>query len=631
VVYFVVSAFVSFFITAFVVIYNAPPAVISKSRVTPETSETRYFLIILSIFLSMCVLIVMLKLSFDIGSARQLVSLLSGRWFVQCVFGCAFGTLFAVWLRKVYALRPRDSFPWQMRIESVILLLLFLVGATSTPLSELVTGWANANISKIKAGPVELEMRAAASAIAPKANNIAPPFQNDGERKAAVPRADEEIGLYTISDLHTRMRQDAARIRESAALVADEASPARIAALAKAEEIEAAAGQYEAKISRLALCMMRIIQTTRDDQYARSLLVGLKPNIAEAYYLTLARLQGESSSKTLVQDIASELGSALGRSTRKVKTHAQRILATVAAVEAQPGACAGLTIDPYSRDELAGVIAAQRPYIAILYASLLQLDHQEPIGVEVLDTWLARYEAASKASPDVSDYWIRLRILSEKYLLYESLFRRQPMQERGILEAHIANISALIDHYMSNADVVASYNAIFHNDAIDLQDAEFEAAAQYRLACPKEVEDNVDRLRLSFALLLAKSVYVLRATKHPEFSTRYYLEANGFADEIVNADYGCLAAKQSDSFARLTMAEHIRVYLQLALAGLKDPAGSIAWDSGAQLRQFSLMREAAKYGSRRIDRLEGAQADRLKEDFGSVLTYAEAAIRDLDR
>ncbi len=499
-------------------------------------------------------------------------------WFSQCVLGIVFGAVLALWLRSIYFLKSGKDMSMPQKIEGIALILLFLVGSSSTSLFDLLKG------ASFDAGGVALKL-AGASADGGKSteqpNNILP--YNNISPGCGDQCSGEEYGFRILGDLNAYMKADAKRISaDLAALYADKPAGAPLfQAKQRVASIWAASIFFDSSLNNYIGCIRMLNTATKDVKYGRSEILSLRTVISELYAMsndwpggmqTSATAGNLSSTRTAdaLASLLKDFKEKFKNFASDLKIHASRIPQLVD----KNNLCSRKNPDPHGSAEFAGFMDRQRPYLALLYAALLQLDHQELDAIEVLEAWQTAYETSAQASGQVSDAekaiakWFRLRVHNAQYLLYESLFRRDPVQPLSVVKNHLAKTEQVIDLLNSIPRVRKVYEQAFEGSHVDLVGSNFAKDADYPQICPDGA--TTDEMMLSNVLLLSKAVFTLRAIRHPSLARANLRKVNLYAEQIANADYGCLDVKLGAGNSQAERAEHMRVFALYAQSRIQD-------------------------------------------------------------
>ncbi|MBS3650958.1 hypothetical protein KEU06_20295 [Pseudaminobacter sp. 19-2017] len=547
-------------------------------------------------------------------------------WFAQCLLGIAFGAILAVWLRRAYRLPPSSDLSLSQKVEGIALVLLFIVGTTSTPLAELLRG------ASINTGFLNVTLAAATtrSDDARKGNNWAP--LTFGPRGAHRP-ADEEFGLRTVADLHIHMKTDASRIEMDWQTAGRYPELSRVPGpdrvLVLTERLETAADTYRNNVYALTECIRFLNEQTGDRGFGRSLLMGLKPEVAKLHYLSLARMSQPSPENQFVDEVDETARNLATKLHQAIDVAADQagVLETLRPKKSN-GHCSG-AVTPYSAADLFNILAERRPYISILYAALLQLDNQELTGVAVLDQWLEAFERYKMDHEEPAFLWFKLRIHATEYLLFESLFRREPAQRQTDLDSHLKNTELLINLYGTLPPVQEYYEKIFGNDRIELIADGFETEPAYRPQCPGGLPR--DALTLSLGLLSSKAVYARRATQHSDFARNYIPQTRAYAEQVVNADYGCLARQYPQQFVLQTRAENLRVLALHRLASIGSRRAARSEYAAWVVRELKSAEAALKLSRTLLGPLDSTDAKETRDEVEKLLLDLDVELSWRDR
>jgi hypothetical protein len=344
--------------------------------------------------------------------------------------------------------------------------------------------------------------------------------------------------------------------------------------------------------------------------------------------------------ETLARQTATEIASSLQNAMMLAAEQARGIKALG---NDQPGELCTREVKPYSGDDLNTVLAERRPYLSILYAGLLQLNDQELTAVAALDQWLETFKRSLKkrasrtlhddqAAQAVSDEpalnWFSLRIYATQYLLFESLFRREPAQPQSVLESHLKHMELLIGLYGKLPPGDEYYRKVFDNDKIDLIANGFEAEPTYSTRCPEGI--GQDEVKLAFGLLASKAVYARRATEHRNFERDYRPQTRTYVKDIVNADYGCLDRHYPAPFVLQTRAEHLRVFALHTLASIGARKSGGAGYSSWIVTELRSTEGALKLARTLVATLDTPDAKELRDEVERLLKDIDAELTRRD-
>ncbi|MEQ1950067.1 hypothetical protein [Mesorhizobium sp. CN2-181] len=363
------------------------------------------------------------------------------------------------------------------------------------------------------------------------------------------------------------------------------------------QAIKSSASAYDRNLGTLAACLQSTVSVSGDETYVRGLLRRVKPLLQELHQISLKkRTVRDSATEAAYLQVRDDIQKEVDGLRKDVALHVARLQPGLMALRS---AAAGVgRVDPRMlncsappEDKGAEPVFAQdleqRPYIAMLYAALLQIDDQELAAIDVLDDWLrvndARLRSDSagasglgtfrnRAEAEIVEPWYRIRVYATEYWLFETLFRREPNQPSIIRDAYIKLIERYIEILESTDTVREKYARIFDSSSYNLVEDSFQNDKQPSTHCPSDITDN--DVRISTALLNAKVMFVRNVIRDGRFIENYLPRAKEYAEEAVNADPVCLNKAVSGAEGVATIrADNLQVYAEfrMALAAARRP------------------------------------------------------------
>lgn len=512
--------------------------------------------------------------------------------FAQSILGGVFGALLAVWAVRIYHAKPNQTLTLSQKVEGAALVFLFVIGTTSVSVDELVRS------TSIEAGPVRLKLAtSSATGIGSSEQTqklsiylAKTPDGNGKSHDADNPTG--EMGFTTIAALDRFMRRDAHYIESSLEDVPGEESARR-----HAQEILSAAKNYEDKLRSLTSCIRFLMTTTADNEYFRNQIIALKPRLRELHVLSLAlrssaddaqrnqfRERSRKTADMLVEDLLSLRD--------QIEFHVDQLNPGYLAISnrlsrlrdydpANSGCLGGFP--RYTSEELLGLESEKRPYVAMLYASILQLDRQELSAIEALEDWLTTFGTEVGAGDDaIVRQWMHIRVYSTQYWLFETLFRREQSQPQVIVDRHMELIARYIRALEQLKIVENNYDDIFFRNRLRIRERNFENDPDENGSCPEGIEDF--EVQLNLALLSARTIFVRRSLEHARFGELYLPRAKELIEKIVDANFGCAKKVHPDEYVEILRAENLRVYALFTVAQIaaRRPIGAFHNDWAAR-------------------------------------------------
>jgi len=362
------------------------------------------------------------------------------------------------------------------------------------------------------------------------------------------------------------------------------------------EKLKNAAANYDRVFNSLGRCLTEMAEATGDINYVQSNLGRLRPFVRELYTQSLA-IRNKSLEGFEPQTL-NGLRLVLDDIRLETTRHAQRLSAGTAldqssangALARAHATCSKLpAMEPITLDKT----AADRPYLAMLYAAFLQLESQELEAIRALRSWRKadqgpQTEAAAGRDGSHPATWFELRLASTEVWLFETWFRRQTSPAQSVLEEYLRSQESYLTLLQGLAAIRKHRSEIFPIYAIadvpgqTVTAFEFTIAPKYREECSYQGGGAyASDLRLNAAYLSAKAVYVRRVLDRTAYSERRHQIAVEYATNLVNLDYTCLYLFFKDKpvppeTVSVLWAENFLTFAMLQLSDLarKQPIGT---------------------------------------------------------
>lgn len=497
------------------------------------------------------------------GYLYRTYEFLTSRRFAQAMVGMIFGALLASWMIRIYRNRRANELSLPQKIEGLALLFLFIVGGTTISIDEILR-----SVGYDKDG-LSIRLAAGTDPALDAPQNQTPSVL--AARQDGQPARDpihESFGMQMLMNLPKFMERD------SDLIAIDVRGKWDPDAAKAAVDIKTAARNYQDRYAATAKCLADITAGTGDSVFLNTLLSETKRALRELFLLALSqRKHGQEYYTAQTAGAAGDFDFAFDALKLDLAAHAANIVPGIRAIDAARGTsdrldiekCTTLRADIPAKNALIATPGYQdRPYLALVYAAMLQLENQELAAIGVLDDWLAVYRAnhkktARELEDDILFRWYRIRILHAQNWLFETLYKRDPAQQIDVLERWLAGSSALAKAYLDTDLVARNYQLVFSRPKPML-------AAIGRIQYPRPEQGcPVDRnaVLLSFSLMSARLGHAERSIEHPEFFQRYRFDANEALEDILQAEMSCVAEYLGERDASLFKAEALLAHAQM--------------------------------------------------------------------
>lgn len=515
-----------------------------------------------------------------------------GRRFGGTVLGFLFGTLLVFWARQLVLLKPKQGISWKHRFEAVLLVGLFALGGFSDAI-----GTIGRRLTGVSAAGVSLTF----AVLNPSSVTD---FRSPESGAGTTEKTKTEDALTFLASAGNFIDRDARYV----ALIEDGAQEAMKAKEVDVKPTPAAIRQrdfFNETIAPMASCLIGISHFTGDDAAVNDKLARLRQSfreinstrgklpsdrIAEAagkFVEVSNDLVGDlgriylspASDKKTVEEIAGFCGTfveincsqskpaeklaSTDEVTRRVALCAQRDKAEGQKVSADRAADLGAKITAVLADKE----AFERPYMRVLYASLLWQLGDRNMAAEQLEGWL---QTAKSETPQ--QQWDIIRVRNTLGVIFEDWIRSRDNVSVLVLEHHLDNTSKTISEMAKLAPVMAAWHA-FKENGFDFE--------KYRFAWPQRSgichlsgirTIFVDQVVLALTYLKQQMVYVYRSAQHYNYFDHYSLDVTGKRDEIRTIDLSCYhqllvsGKDNADAATQQLYAEILETYAEIELA-----------------------------------------------------------------
>ena len=532
-----------------------------------------------------------------------LYDFVNGRRFGQMLLGIVFGAILAGWMIGLYhqsqrnrtrrsaktktsTALPNDAnlMSTYQKIQGITLLILLVLGTTSITIEELVRS------VKIGSDGVSLQLASnqadakntAAGATQSKNVLQPPPPPQSPSTVISAAKLEAQWGMTALLTLPTLASRDWRYLtKDFQNRFQGKLPPAELSSLFS--------DSYNEYITPIARCLNSLVTVTGDDIYLRKMIGDIKPFVRELFVqsFSLRGNKDDTEFNKIVSETKLKIAEQLYEIDDLTSNQARRLEKGVAMLDTvaedirrgekrrlncteNPVFKNKLEIDKYVAD-IAPSDFAERPYLAIVYAAILQLENQELAAVDALNEWSRVnaywYDEKPKSEfEDIKKYWFDLRIQNSVFTVFETLFRRSPNQPQIIREKQMLVIDNYIDLLQERADLEPAYSAVFLNPRLDLIKTNFSKDIPPSGVCKFDQAD-FDLIGRVYTLLNAKLIYARRAIDHPEFAERFLPKAKGYVEEVVDADISCLLPfSGGQKGLEIIRAESFLVYARYMMA-----------------------------------------------------------------
>ncbi|SRR5579871_5257474 len=208
----------------------------------------------------------------------------------------------------------------------------------------------------------------------------------------------------------------------------------------------------------------------------------------------------------------------------------------------------------------------ERPYVSVIYASIMaQLGRPEAALIE-LDRWLERDRGRQPSSVRPYRSWYSLRTINTAYLLTEEWLRRPSTSVPSALRAyHIANLTKaanLLDELLRLRKFRDDYTTL----AASLEESEFRRPKDDGSCKPKNGEGprQFELVRRAYTVMVQAKLFIAHnALLHPEYNYSYVHGVSQIIAELLKTDFSCLTPTDGAAGIDQMRAELLRLYAEM--------------------------------------------------------------------
>lgn len=552
----------------------------------------------------------------DYSGLYQTTDVITSNRSGKILLGTIFGVLFAPWLIRIYSSKNKTVLSLKQKVESGILLVLFIAGILPVPQllgminnAEIDTGIVKFQFSTfIRGNETETESDDATVAI------LEPSSQSGNTLELGA------IGVEYIRKIPGLIDADIKYV----AKFAPGSSKSFEAAKSNAKKFE--------NIQILSNCLFELAGKAGDSSFMQSqfLRMVLPAKIIHQQSLSIYKEEiqvkeidagifgnvnhflTEITEDTILYYKAlhpSEFKPTLKDENKTTKTEFENCnnLAGLADPAGNPSnmkfeRIQFSVINPYIV-ELPTSDMASRPYFAITLAALLTITHQELAAISVLDKWIDTISTVNGNTENVleyvistphnkSRYWSFLRIIGVKNAIYNAYFERtQSKVPTYILDMFLKSLQTY-DSLIDNIPEVASFQkreVYFPTekktnfDGKTLLADNFKHQPEFTHACPfvfgqENPQNSAHKMNIGFILgrQSTRALFAFYAILHPRYAELYVPKVKSIISELVNIDYSCLQAlfppsPTSNSLKEINLqrAEVLSTYADIQIANVR--------------------------------------------------------------
>lgn len=540
------------------------------------------------------------------GAVYRFAEFLLGRRFGSIVLGFLFGALLVFWMRQLLALDPNDpkqQVTWVHKAEAIFLVVLLLFGG----FSDVINFYAR-RVTQFSAAGVSLTFESTKGAAGSGQG------QQGSGGTAAAGAGNKQAGSFSLSifsDIQgfiERDRRYIAILNNAVRPVGGGTGKSSDAPLAAATESATAAQQefFSGAVRRLGLCMQAISSTVGDEGDVDQAIQATRPIIREFVNAghTIEQNRLRAAANQFV-DISASLADAA------VRVHLRKSGDDVGRAKIDEGCrdlvawwcpeMAGLTlksdfdftrfldrwdrcpiVEPAAKAarqsqaaELSGKLvatlvvalgdsnASSRPYLSLLYASLLWRAGEYRLAAGVLEQWIK----LSSGKSGLTQSWYLVRVRTTLVVILEEWIRATVNSPPLLLEQHLANVKSTMD-MMGEFQAVKDVWVAFTKDGYSPDKDKYQRApewSEFSCAIPRDA-DQAFRISLAHTYLTQHMIYAFRTTQHRDYFDKYSPAVLQRRDTLAKVNLACYQQIQERAATDIFYAEIMQVCADVDLA-----------------------------------------------------------------
>lgn len=612
-----------------------------------------------------------------------------GRRFFGTVVGFLFGFLFAFWIRQLLVLKPDQPVTWAHRIEGILLVCLLAVGGFSNELGSLIR-----RINSVSAAGVSLSFESARVAAGERGQQGASATSSRGDNLAAFVLLSDIQGFVKRDEGF--IAAIAAAEKPAPAVTPPQNPPAAKNSEAqdnkpqnnKTQEskITAPPGLFYA-VDTIAQCLQgmasdggdrtsvqrrleplrmrfRDIMVRRDKlsdaqiaQVAQDVVATSMAIVDDlgSVYLPLPEASAETATRKAIAEGCKQLltlrcaGETADIDLDRPKTDLSDSLGKLARAASAcrqahetVGDDGRMIVTPAVRklaEEFGAAVRGPdfftRPYMTILYASLLLQLGEHRIAAKEVEDWIAA--AGQPGDPASKWYVIRARISLS--IILDEWIRAQIDLPVVLLEYHIDNIEKTMN-MLGNMKLLTAAWKEFSGGRDMVADGMPWPSWDGECKLSADPETRKAQYALASTYLSQHLMYGHRATQHREYFDRYSSKVRGRRANILKLNLACVREMQDVVAADLLYAQVLQVYAEIELANASRVAeipdhdtvkGMLERTQMAATRGIEIVRKYARQeqeaATSAFKAMAPQQASELRDQFISLRARARDGLQ----
>lgn len=592
------------------------------------------------------------------GPVYTMADFFLGRRFGGTVLGFLFGLLFVFWVRQLVLLKEGEAIRWPHRVEAAVLVGLFALGGFSDSLRTI-----GQRLTGVSAAGISLTF----SVLNNRSGGDDRGRQGGSATSAADHKSLTSISFFgRIGDFIDSDVRYVALIKNVAASKPGSGPQGVPDTAMRAEK-----ALFDKTVGPLAKCLGKI-SMTGDGAEVNDALRKLRPSFREIVG-NLGKLSPErvheaganfvAVSDAVIEDVGRNyLNSAADPASRNglaqecadlIKLGCPRA-ATIGSADSGLAAAIHscmreklsdpkkaetnlriIDIETGLQDVLANPQLFVRPYMRLLYASLLWRLGDYDMAVNQLEVWLNANEAPSSEER----IWDTIRVRTSLSVLLEEWIRSTDNPPVLLLEHHLANLDQTTLLLADLPPVMKAWNSFIKPD-YDIVKFKFPYPS-WGGVCTMSNDDEERRLQLALATTYLQQlmVYTYRAVQHRDYFDRYSPIVTSRRDAMMKVDLTCYQKSAGKDATDLLYAEIMQIYAAVELANAariyelpdtdsaKTRIENAIWAIrlGKQMigQQPRIERDKALRSIFNVDQ----KATELQEELRNLLTRAQEALR----
>lgn len=546
--------------------------------------------VVFSLIIGVFLFVVLYQLRIETSVYFSPIELISSAPFGDGAIGIIFGGVLGAFSIFIYHLPAGTSLTYFHKFLGVALLLFFMIGATSITLEEVLRSFSygeNGVAFQLSSDNIGGE-NSALNNIRAVYPNVKSPGSESGQT-GKVGEAGLSGGFNTLRFLPYLIDADV-RYFEQYGKMESPSGVERTPAQEKISEtlkqkradklqiLSDIAKSYRENIFELFSCLAGIVKETGDIKYVNENLATLKPAIRVLYVKSRREPEKNSvdnpAALAVMEKFRKKVTLDLAKVRDEIVNHGDALksglCANVPAVVSVPKVRPGIK---------------KRPYLALFYASLLNIDGQELEAIAVLEDFLKNLEKSE--SPKRMAFWYEQRARGTLNGLYESYVEKnQARTPLVVLSSYLSSLDAYIN-LINQLEVVkesqVKFFPLYNFQKVTgrrLSTLRFYQDPGFAFKCKnpggsKNSKEAFNDILMNSALISTQAVFAWRSLEHPKFNSIYVKHVADITERIANTDLSCMRGVYGKNKTREQRAEFLNVYamFQLKLINLRKNYG----------------------------------------------------------